>query len=187
MTFQRVFKNVVTVATKVTARVVSEEVEEEEYQEPRIRLDGAPENHLFSGPFVARGVVVGHLFGQTAPQNPLVSLNALVLEDSACTDYDEDLAEGLDKFFGFMIWNDLSGEEGKEDSSFIEDEEREGSVSATEVFAEINDFEDIIIDDSDDGYLPQVSDNRVMFPRFAQEARYGFSLQARPKRFRRRL
>jgi hypothetical protein len=28
-----------------------------------------------------------------------------------------------------MIWNDLSGEEEKEDSSFIEDEGREGSIS----------------------------------------------------------
>jgi hypothetical protein len=46
MTFERVSKNVVTAATKVTATVVSEEVEEEEYQEPGIRLDGAPENHL---------------------------------------------------------------------------------------------------------------------------------------------
>ena len=39
----------------------------------------------------------------------------------------------------------------------------------------------------DDGYLPHVSDNRVRFPPFAQEARYGFSLQARPRTFRRRL
>jgi len=29
-----------------------------------------------------------------------------------------------------MIWNDLSGEEEEEDSSFIEDEGREGSISA---------------------------------------------------------
>jgi hypothetical protein len=86
-----------------------------------------------------------------------------------------------------MICNDLSGEEEEEDSSFIEDEEREGSVSATDLFAEIDDFDDIITDDSDDsddeGYLPQVSDNRVRFPPFAQEARYGYSLQARPRTF----
>jgi len=40
--------------------------------------------------------------------------------------------------------------------------------------AEIDDFDDIIADDSDDfdddGYLPQVSDNRVRFSPFAQEA-----------------
>jgi hypothetical protein len=30
-----------------------------------------------------------------------------------------------------MIWNDLSGEEEEEQSSFIEDEELEGSISAT--------------------------------------------------------
>jgi len=87
-----------------------------------------------------------------------------------------------------MIWIDLSGELSGEDSSFIEHEEREGSISATDLFAEIDDFDDIITDDSDDsdddGYLPQVSDNRVRFPPFA---RYGFSLQARTKTFRRGL
>jgi len=65
------------------------------------------------------------------------------------------------------------------------------SISATDLFAEIDDFEDIITDESDDydddGYLPQVSDNRVRFSPFAQEARYGFSLQVRPKTFRRPL
>ena len=62
------------------------------------------------------------------------------------------------------------------------------SISATDLFAEIDDFDDIITDDSDDdGYLPQVSDNRVRFSPFSQEARYGFSLQARPKTFPRRL
>ena len=105
-------------------------------------------------------------------------------EDSASTDSDEDLAEELDEFFRFMIWNDLSGEDEEGDSSFIEDEEHEGSFSATNLFAEIDDFDDIT---DDDGYLPQVSDNRVRFPPFTQEARYGFSLQARPKTFRRRL
>ena len=55
-----------------------------------------------------------------------------------------------------MIWNDLSGEEKEEDSSFIEDE---GSICATDLFAGID----------DDEYLPQVSDNRVRFRPFAQE------------------
>ena len=35
----------------------------------------------------------------------------------------EDLAEELNEFFRFMIWNDLSGEEEEEESSFIGDEE----------------------------------------------------------------
>jgi hypothetical protein len=62
------------------------------------------------------------------------------------------------------------------------------SVKALFLLREIDDFDDIITDDSDDsdddGYLPQVSDNRVRFPPFA---RYGFSLQARTKTFRRGL
>ena len=124
---------------------------------------------------------MGTYLGKTAPENPPVPLNSLFPEDSASTDSDEDLAEELDEFFRFMIWNDLSGEEEEEDSSFIEDEEREGSISATDLFAET--MTDDSDDSDDDGYLPQVSDNRVRFPPFAQEARYGFSLQARPKTF----
>ena len=74
-----------------------------------------------------------------------------------------------------MIWNDISGREEEEDASFIEDEEREGSVSATDLFAENDGFDDIITDDyDDDGYQPQVSDNRVRFSPFAQEMMYGF-------------
>jgi hypothetical protein len=38
-----------------------------------------------------------------------------------------------------------------------------------------------------DRYLLQVSDNRVRFPPLAQEASYGFFLQAWQKAFRRRL
>ena len=124
---------------------------------------------------------------KTAPENPPVSLNSLFPEDSASTDSDEDLAEELDEFLRVMIWNDLSGEGEEEDSSFIEDEEREGSISATDLFAEIDDFDDVITDDSDDFdddvYLPQVSDNRLRFLPFAQEASYCFSSQARPKTF----
>ena len=132
--------------------------------------------------------MLGTYLGKTAPENPPVSLNSLLPEDSVSADSDEDLAEELDEFFRFMIWNDLSGEEEEEDSSFIEDEEHEGSISAADLFAEIDDFDDIITDDSDDdGYLPQVSENRVRSYPFAQEVRYGFSLQARPKTFRRRL
>jgi hypothetical protein len=46
--------------------------------------------------------------GKTAPENPPVSLNLLFPEDSVANDFDEDLAEELDEFFHFMIWNDLS-------------------------------------------------------------------------------
>jgi len=64
-------------------------------------------------------------------------------------------------------------------------------MTLTDLFAEIDYFDDIITDDSDDsddeGCPLQVSDNLVRFSLFAQEARYGFSLQARPKTFRRRL
>jgi hypothetical protein len=41
-----------------------------------------------------------------------------------------------------MIWNDLSGDEEEEESSFIKDEEREGSISAADLFAEFDDFDD---------------------------------------------
>jgi len=80
---------------------------------------------------------LGTYLGKTAPENPPVPLNSLFPEDSASTDSDEDLAEELDEFFRFMIWNDLSGEEEEEDSSFIEDEEREGSVSATDLLLKL--------------------------------------------------
>jgi len=65
---------------------------------------------------------MGTYLGKTAPENPPVPLNSLVLEDSVSSDSNEDLAEELDEFFLFMIWNDLSGEEEEEYSSFIEDE-----------------------------------------------------------------
>jgi len=61
---------------------------------------------------------LGTYLGKTAPENPPVSLNSLFPEDSVSTDSDEELNE----FFLFMIWNDLSGEEEEEYSSFIEDE-----------------------------------------------------------------
>ena len=54
---------------------------------------------------------------------------------------------------------------------------------------QFDDFDDTITDDDNsdgDGYLPQASDNRVRFSTSAQEEKYGFSLQARPKTFRRR-
>ena len=53
---------------------------------------------------------MGSYLGKNAPENPPVSLNSLFPEDSVSTDSDEDLAEELDEFFDFMIWNDLSGE-----------------------------------------------------------------------------
>jgi hypothetical protein len=82
-----------------------------------------------------------------------------------------------------MIWNYVSGEEEEEDSSFIEDEEREGSISATDLFAEIDDFDEIITDDSDDdGYLPQVFDNRVRFS-FRSRSEVRFFLASPTKNF----
>jgi hypothetical protein len=95
--------------------------------------------------------ILGTYLGKTAPENPPIPLNSLFPEDSASTDSDEDLAEELDEFFRFMIWNDLSG----------------GEEEATDLFAELDDFDDIITDDADDsdddGYLPQSSDDRVRF------------------------
>ena len=119
---------------------------------------------------------MGTYLGKNSPDNPPFPLNSLFPEDSVSTDSDEDLAEELDEFFRFMICNDLSGEEEEEDSSFIEDEEREDSISATEPSAEIDDFDDMTLVMTD-----------IRFPPFAQEARYDFSLQARPKTIRRRI
>ena len=70
-------------------------------------------------------IVVTYL-GKTAPEN---SLNSLFPEDS--TDSDQDLPGELDEFFCFMIWNDLSGGEEEEKSSFIEDEELESFLLRT--------------------------------------------------------
>ena len=56
----------------------------------------------------------------------------------------------------------------------FEDEEREGSISATDLFAEIDDFDDIITDDSD---------NRVRFPPFSQEAMNCFPCKLHQKLF----
>ena len=91
---------------------------------------------------IIRHQLLGTYLGKTAPENTPVSLNSLFPEDSVSTDSDEDLAEELDEFFRFMIWNDLSGEEEEKDSSSIEDEELQGSVSATDLFAEIDDFDE---------------------------------------------
>jgi len=93
---------------------------------------------------------LGTYLGKTAPENPPIQLNSFLSDDSASTDSDEDLAKQLDEFSCFMILNDLSGEEKEEESSVIEDEDREGSISATDLFAEIDNFDDTITDDSDD-------------------------------------
>ena len=52
--------------------------------------------------------MLGTYFGKNASENPPVSLNSLFPKDSVSTDSVEDLAEELDEFFRFMIWNDLS-------------------------------------------------------------------------------
>ena len=151
--------------------------------------DEAPENHLDPIPrsSLCQRRDCWDLFGQTSSWEPTCFIEF-----------------SISWGFGFYWFRWRSGwrvawilslydlsEEEEEDSSFIEDEEREGSISATDLFAEIDDFDDIITDDSDDydddGYQPQVSDNGVRFPPFTQEARYGFSLQDRPKTPRRRL
>jgi len=82
--------------------------------------------------------LLGTYLSKTAPENPLIPLNSLFPENSPSTDSDEYLAEELDEFFCFMIWNDLSGEEEEEESGCIEDGEREGSISATELCAEFD-------------------------------------------------
>ena len=73
-------------------------------------------------------------------------MNSLFPEESVSTDSDKDLAEELDELFRFMILNDLSGEKEEEESSFIEDEERECCISATDPFPEIDYFDDITTD-----------------------------------------
>jgi len=57
--------------------------------------------------------MLGTYLGKTAPENPPIPLNSLFPDDSTSTDSDEDLAEELEEFFRFMIWNDLSGKEEK--------------------------------------------------------------------------
>jgi len=59
------------------------------------------------------------------------------------------LTEGLaDEFFRLVIWSDLS-EEGS--SSFTEEEDLEGSISATDLLAAFDDFDGI--DGSDEGLM----------------------------------
>ena len=103
---------------KLRLEVVSEEAEEEDSQEPRIRWGWRkpPGTYSQEQSLPGEGFLRTYL-GKTAPENPLIPLNSLLPEDST-----EDLAEELDEFFRFMIWNDWSGEEEEEKSSFIEDE-----------------------------------------------------------------
>ena len=97
MTFKRVPKKVVTGATKVKAGVVSEEAEEEDSQEPRIRRGSRKPPGTYSQEQSLPGEgLLGTYLGKTAPENPSVSLNSLSPEDSVSTDSDEDLAEELD-------------------------------------------------------------------------------------------
>jgi len=84
--------------------------------------------------------MLGTYLAKTAHENPPIALNSLFSEES--TDSDEDLSEELDEFFRPMIWNDWPGEEEDEKSSFTEDKELEGSLSATDLFVE---FDDILI------------------------------------------
>ena len=96
MTFKRVPKKVVTGATKVKARVVSEEAEEEDSQEPRNRRGSRKPPGTYSQEQSLPGErLLGTYLGKTAPENPPVSLNSLFPEDSVSTDSDEDLVEEL--------------------------------------------------------------------------------------------
>jgi len=73
--------------------------------------------------------LLGTYLGKTAPDIPPVPLNSLFPEDSISTDSDEDLAEELDEFYRFKIWNDLSEEKEEEDSTCISKDWFRGSIS----------------------------------------------------------
>jgi hypothetical protein len=98
MTFKRVPKKVVTGVTKVKARVISEEAEEGDSQEPRRGSRKPPGTYSQEQSLPGEGLL-GTYLGKTAPENPPVSLNSLFPEDSVSTDSDEELNE----FFRFMI------------------------------------------------------------------------------------
>jgi len=190
MTFKRVPKKVVTGETKVKARVISEEVEEGDSQEPRRDSRKPPGTYSHEQSLPGEGLL-GTYLDKSAPENPPVPLSSLFPEDCASTDSDEDLAEELDEFFRFMIWNDLSENRKKKIQVLL----KMKSVKA--LFLLRNSLLKLMILMTSSlmilmtlmmtDILPQVSDNRVRFSPFAQEARYGFSLQDKPKTFRRRL
>ena len=59
----------------------------------------------------------------------------------------------------FASWFGRTYQENIQD--FVEEEELEGSICSTDLFAEFDDFYDIITDDSDDdGYLAQALGDR---------------------------
>ena len=97
MTFKRVPKKIVTGAAKVKPRTVSEEAEEEDSQEPRIRRGSRkPPGTYSQEQSLPEEGLLGTYLGKTTSENPPVSLNSLFPEDSVSTDSDEDLAEELD-------------------------------------------------------------------------------------------
>jgi len=72
MTFRRVPKNIVTETTKVKARVVSEEAEGADSQEPRTRRDSRKPRETFSQEQSLQGEgLLGSCMGKTVPENPL--------------------------------------------------------------------------------------------------------------------
>ena len=83
------------------------------------------------------------------------STHSIESDDSADS---EDLANELDEFFRFIIWNDLSEEEDKNQVLL--------KMRSWEALSALDDFDD---DSGDDGYLPQASDNRERFSPSAQE------------------
>ena len=112
MTFKWVPKKVVTGDTKAEARVVSEEAEEEDSREPRIWRHSRKPPGTYSQEKSLQGEgLLGTYLGKTACENPPTSLNSLIPENSVSTGSDDDLAEEMDEFFRFMIWNELSVQE----------------------------------------------------------------------------
>jgi hypothetical protein len=83
----------VTGATKVKARAVPEEAEEEDSLEPTIRQGSQKPPGTYSQE-AGEGLLSTYL-GKTAPENPTVPLDSLFPEGSASTDSDEDLVEEL--------------------------------------------------------------------------------------------
>lgn len=72
-------------------------------------------------------------------------MNVLFQDDSSDS---ADVADELNEFFRFMVWNDLSEEEEEQKQSFTENE-WESSISDSDLFTVFDDL-DIITDDDDD-------------------------------------
>jgi len=107
----------------------------------------------------------GPIDSQTAPEQPRIPWNVLVLDEPKDSEDNE-----LDEFFRFLVWNDVTGEE--------EEEEQKQNVTEDELESSISVFGPFAVFDNFDEYLPQACDRIVRFSLSAQEAKYGFLLQA---------